>query len=82
MITSEIKVKIIETFGKTYTPRILSYFKKQNVVSITGTNYTGGYIRSIVGGFQENPLLESQLMEYLILESRKQKLLKKKILKI
>jgi len=79
MIQSSTKIKIIEILGKSYSPKILKHFDNQNIKAVTGKQYTGMYIRSIVGGFQENITLEIEIMKVVLLENKKQKAIKKRI---
>jgi hypothetical protein len=77
-----IRTKTIEVLGKSYSPKILAYFLKNNIVAVTGKQYTGVYIRSIVGGFQKNLILEAEIMKFVLIENKKKQALNKRFANI
>lgn len=78
MQSISIKPKITEILGITYTPKIIDYFKKNNIVRLDGQPYTGPYIRNVICGLQNNSELVKEIKRLLIVESKIQKALNKK----
>lgn len=73
-----IKPKIVAILGTTYTPKIIDYFKRNNILRLDGQPYTGPYIRNVICGLQNNSELVTEIKRLLIVESKMQKALNKK----
>lgn len=72
MITEKEKKLIIDTIGNHYSEKILQHLKKKNILGKNG-EYSKGYIRQIVGGFEENQEVEIELLKFVSSTKKKQK---------
>ena len=63
MITPAQKEKIVEVLGKHYSRKILVHLMLNDLKTRSGRNFRPLYIRQLIGGFEENLIIEDEIFE-------------------